>query len=89
MKLVFVLSLMYILFITGGVTLSEDYYNYRIHAPGTHECPICHNRLRSVSGLRSHMTIHTGERPFKCEVCEKSFRLKHHLREHMASHVKF
>lgn len=35
------------------------------------------------AGLQTHMTIHTGEKPFKCEVCYLEFRLNSSLQRHL------
>ena len=39
----------------------------------------CEKKFINARCLSRHMTIHTGERPFKCNVCEKDFRLKNDL----------
>ena len=52
------------------------------------ECHICHyvfkHKFRSsaLKGLESHMTIHTGEKPFQCSKCGEGFRRRDYLVRH-------
>lgn len=39
-------------------------------------------------GLRNHMQVHTGERPFPCNICGKRLTSKHVLKDHMRVHTK-
>eukprot|EP00057_Strongylocentrotus_purpuratus_P002134 XP_003723902.1 PREDICTED: zinc finger protein 2-like [Strongylocentrotus purpuratus] len=48
------------------------------------QCKIC---LKSSIHLKSHMKVHTSERPFKCSVCDKGFIERRHLKSHMRSHT--
>ncbi|XP_030848695.1 zinc finger protein 696 isoform X2 [Strongylocentrotus purpuratus] len=48
------------------------------------QCKIC---LKSFMHLKSHMKVHTSERPFKCSVCDKGFIERRHLENHMRSHT--
>uniref|UniRef100_A0A1B0C8K8 C2H2-type domain-containing protein n=1 Tax=Lutzomyia longipalpis TaxID=7200 RepID=A0A1B0C8K8_LUTLO len=52
-------------------------------------CDICGQKLKHKTSLADHMTIHTGERPFKCTFpeCTRSFRCKVSIDIHMRSHT--
>ncbi|KAL3876707.1 hypothetical protein ACJMK2_034509 [Sinanodonta woodiana] len=51
-----------------------------------HQCSLCGKVFRQREGLKLHMRIHTGERPYICEFCGKIFSRKFvytvHLRVH-------
>ncbi|KAE8736618.1 hypothetical protein FOCC_FOCC017927 [Frankliniella occidentalis] len=62
----------------GGGDVDRTALRYR--------CPIC-SKLCRKHALRSHLNVHTGERPFECRHCDKSFSrkdscVKHELSEH-------
>lgn len=55
-----------------------------------HECYLCKKLCPSPSELRTHMRVHTGERPFRCSIksCGASFSLKSSLTTHIKSKHK-
>ncbi|CAL2029757.1 unnamed protein product [Caenorhabditis brenneri] len=60
--------------------------HYRLHTNNVYACQQCGKRGRR-NYLRSHVRIHTGERPFRCDICSKSFGDSSTLRRHRLIHT--
>ena len=50
------------------------------------QCKVCGRRFKRRRYLERHMTIHTGERPYKCSFCDKKFWVKSSHRTHELGH---
>ncbi|XP_055845187.1 zinc finger protein 600-like [Episyrphus balteatus] len=51
------------------------------------ECLICEAVFTHPTSLKTHMLVHSGERPFKCDHCDKSFARKTVLNIHRRLHT--
>ncbi|XP_018335330.1 gastrula zinc finger protein XlCGF57.1 isoform X19 [Agrilus planipennis] len=51
-------------------------------------CELCGKALMTNYGLRIHMRVHRGEKPFVCDVCGGSFALQNTLKVHKLVHTK-
>jgi len=43
---------------------------------------VCDKAFSESGTLSTHMSIHTGEKPFKCLLCDRRFRVLSILRNH-------
>ncbi len=54
---------------------------------GRYVCNYCGKHFMNSGHLKSHLMLHTGERPYKCSFCDKSFVQKPHLTVHLRTHT--
>ena len=53
----------------------------------SHTCNQCGYQANSASKLKSHMLVHSGEKPFICKQCNYSFTQAGNLKRHMLTHA--
>lgn len=50
-------------------------------------CPHCDHKFTRKHNLKSHLLIHTREKPFSCSICSSKFRRLHDLKRHEKLHT--
>ncbi|KAK7045551.1 hypothetical protein VNI00_007383 [Paramarasmius palmivorus] len=75
---------------SSSPVLYQPYPPYDQHGPDStanakHRCHFCGKRFSRPSGLKIHMTTHTGEKPYVCpeEGCGRSFSVRSNMRRHV------
>jgi uncharacterized Zn-finger protein len=51
------------------------------------QCEVC-SKILQAKNLKTHMLIHSGEKPFKCKTCNREFRHQSSLANHINQHLE-
>ncbi len=51
-----------------------------------YECTFCGKKFQTRSGVRKHMSRHTGNYLYKCDLCNKGFNEIHEYEKHLNRH---
>ena len=64
----------------------EHTYHHMFVGRKMYPCHVCGKMFAENGQLITHLTIHTGEKPFACDQCENTFRLSTSLKNHINKH---
>ena len=57
-----------------------------VYTPILHLCCACNTEFKTLSSLREHISLQSGEKPYRCHMCEEELadaaKLKCHIRMH-------
>lgn len=51
-----------------------------------HDCATCGRVFSDNAGLKRHLVIHSGKKPFRCFICGRGFTQSGNLKTHMKVH---
>jgi KRAB domain-containing zinc finger protein len=51
-------------------------------------CNLCDKVFVGTCNLKAHMSVHTGERPYKCGFCDNAFSQRSSLNFHVKRHAR-
>nr|CAD7595957.1 unnamed protein product [Timema genevievae] len=67
---------------SGSAATNMPKTKHKPFKPKIYICEECHRQFSRLSGLKTHLLIHKGEKPCKCKDCGRNFRDKTILRRH-------
>lgn len=66
---------------------SRKFYSRHMKSHVGFPCDVCGKVISYEHGLKNHMLIHKGEKPWSCDICGKNFNQKAILTVHLRTHT--
>ncbi|XP_041849418.1 zinc finger protein 568-like isoform X2 [Melanotaenia boesemani] len=71
----------------GNSSRPNSYRGNEKQSKKTVACDICGKVCHSMSLMKQHRYVHTGEKPYLCKICGKSYRQSSNLTVHIRTHT--